>query len=71
MQYALAGSAQPMAIATYDLLAAEEQAALPSANALLAAFEQPVTHHGQQLTLTEGLLLLQKQPEQPENNPHK
>ena len=67
VQYALTGSSQPMAIATYDLLPAEEQAALPSASALVAAFDRPVTHQGQQLTLTEGLLLLQEQQEHESN----
>lgn len=60
VQYALAGSAQPMAIATYDLLPPAERAALPSAADLAAAFEQPVSYHGRQLTLAEGLVMLQE-----------
>jgi hypothetical protein len=41
VRYALAGSNQPSAIASYDLLPPAEQAALPSEAELQRALEEP------------------------------
>jgi hypothetical protein len=47
-----------MVISTYELLPPSEQAALPSAQELTTAFDQPVNFHGRKVTLAEGMAML-------------
>jgi hypothetical protein len=47
-----------MAISTYELLPPSEQAALPSAQELTTAFDQPMNIHGRKVTLAEGMAML-------------
>jgi len=55
VQYALGGSSQAVAVATYtyDTLPAEVRSTLPTPEDVIAGVEAPVEHHGRQLTIDE------------------
>jgi hypothetical protein len=57
VRYALRGTVQPMAVAsyTYDALPAAEQAALPTAEQVTAALSSPLGVAGHQVTVAEYL----------------